>query len=180
MIYNQLQIIGISDNTDFTSNYIPLISFKTAKQKEAVESYIVQEASRFFEKILEPGITAIPIAYPKLITEIDFKEVDISYFYDNLFFDLGERDYTRKLKRVVKWGTTFDEKCAPIKIESAYPSFSNTGDYLSSNNGDSTNYRNRRFGTIDINGTPIFYYLYFTLQEILDVIKKSPFSEKYP
>ena len=29
-----------------------------------------------------------------------------------------------------------------------------------------------RYGTIDMNGQPIFYYIYFTLQEILDEIKK--------
>lgn len=33
---------------------------------------------------------------------------------------------------------------------------------------------NFKYGTIDIgiNQTPIFYYIYFTLQEILDEIKK--------
>ncbi|BAT57014.1 unknown protein (plasmid) [Nostoc sp. NIES-3756] len=174
----QLQIIDVFDdeyNGNFISNYIPLIRLHNSKQKEAVEKYIYAEAHKFLEKILEPDIIATPIAYPKLITEKDFKEIDISYFYDNFFFDLGERDDRRKLKLKVKWGITFDERCAPIQIKYLPNNSNELLGNITSN--DSNIVPNRRFGTIDINGTPIFYYIYFTIQEILDVIRQLPFTE---
>jgi hypothetical protein len=176
---NQLQIIGTSENNNFISKYIPFIYLQNSQQKEAVESYVYQEVTKFLEKILEPDVIATPIAYPNLITEMDFKEIDITYFYNNFFFDLGERDYRRKLKRKVKWGVTFDKKCAPIRIESPSPNSSETGGYVNSPDCNSPSYPNRRFGTIDINGTPIFYYIYFTIQEILDVVKQLPLTDNF-
>lgn len=161
-----MTIIGICYDLNFESNYVPFISFKSQEKKDAAENYIIREVNYFFENILNIDISVEQIAYHKIITENDFKKVDIKYFYDNLFYDLGERNSEGKLEHRIKWGITFDEKCAPIKVVMA-----------NSNDGNQNKItQNRRYGTIDINGTPIFYYIYFTLQEILDVIKQIPTS----
>jgi hypothetical protein len=87
-----------------------------------------------------------------------------------LFFDLGERDSNKKLIRKLKWGITFDQELAPIAT--SYPTYKNSEgrtcllDYKSRGLPYPRNY-----GYISINGEPIFYYLHFTLQEILDAIK---------
>lgn len=160
MIY-QPEVIGICSDLNFESNYVPFVSFKSQEQKDAAEDYIIHQVNYFFKNILNiDSVEQLP--YPKIITENDFKSVDIKYFYDNLFYDLGERNSEGKLEPKIKWGITFDEKCAPIKVVMANP--------RNDSNQNKIN-QNRRYGTIDINGTPIFYYIYFTLQEILDVIK---------
>ncbi len=154
-------------NSCFESNYIPFISFKNNIQKDVAETYIFQEASKFFTDILRLPFYETQLPYPKTITVEDFKKVDITYFYEYLFHDLGERDSNGKLIQKIKWGITFDEKCTPIKVAYVSPNYS----------GYNPNYRfERRYGTIDINGTPVFYYIHFTLQEILDVIKTVPIS----
>ncbi|MBD2541044.1 hypothetical protein [Coleofasciculus sp. FACHB-SPT36] len=161
----ELKIIQLqSENLGFYSNYVPLISFKNKKQKEATEDYILEQVKDFFKKVaIELDIDKNQLPYQKNITEEDFKKIDdISYFYENLFYDLGERGSDNKLKVKIKWGITFDEKCVPCYLGSVNPGDGNSPDIK----------KERRYGTIDINGTPVFYYIYFTLQEILDVIKK--------
>lgn len=176
----ELKSIGIySEDYKFESDYIPFISFKTQKQKDIIEDYIFTKADIFFYKILnfdDINIKKAYINYPKTITEKDFGSTDISYFYKNIFFDLGKRDSKNKLDFSPKWGITFDEKCAPIKVS-----------YLSSNfkvsQSSEPKFRpfdyqyhdyiwNYKYGTIDINEKPVFYYIYFSLQELLDEIKK--------
>lgn len=161
---HKADIIGIqSDNFKFQSEYVPFLSFKNQEQKKVAESYIYQEISAFFEKIL-PSQAVIPIPYAKLITETDFKKIEISYFYENLFHDL-ERKPNGKLEAKIRWGITFDEKCVPCQLGYVNPSFRGYGKPPDIK-------KERRYGTIDINGSPVFYYIYFTLQEILDVIKR--------
>lgn len=168
----KINIIGICPETLlFQSSYVPLISFKNEEQKKGAEEYISGEANKFFDILLTDQAVK-PLTYPLLITEWEFKKIDMSYFYENLFSDL-ERKPDGKLEAKIKWGITFDVKCAPIelgylspKYDGFYPSIAYT------NNGRP----HRRYGTIDINGKPVFYYIYFTLQEILDVIKPLPNS----
>jgi hypothetical protein len=108
----------------------------------------------------------------------------MKYFYKTILYDLGERDPAfglelltlnsnkrGRLKLLPKWGITFDEKCAPIIINWLSPKF-----HIYPNTDISKiQYKDipphYRYGTININGRPIFYYIYFTLQELLDVIK---------
>jgi hypothetical protein len=163
-------IIGIhSDNSKIESEYVPFLSFKNQEQKKVAENYIYQEVSAFFEKIL-PSQAVMPIPYTKLITEADFKKKEISYFYENLFYDL-ERKPNGKLEAKIRWGITFDKNCTPLQLASTPPNVSGFKkpplSYI-----DTKGRPHRQFGTIDINGTPVFYYIYFTLQEILDVIKR--------
>ena len=165
----ELNIIQVqSDDLAFYSNYVPLISFKNKYQKDAVEEYILEEVKDFFKKLkIDLDINNNQLPYQKNITEKDFKKVEISYFYENLFYDLGEREPDGRLKFKIKWGITFDEKCVPCQLGYVNPSFRGYGKPPDIK-------KERRYGTIDINGSPVFYYIYFTLQEILDVIKKLP------
>ncbi|MCT7964484.1 hypothetical protein NG791_27780 [Laspinema sp. D1] len=162
------------------SGYVPVISFKTEDQKKAAEDYITAEVDVFFDKIFYKQKKPLyqPIPYSKSITEKDFKPVEknfkpveIDYFYLNLFNDLS-RNQDKKLEMKIKWCITFDIKCAPIQLARLSPKYDgyNPQPYYSDENG----LPYRKFGTIDINGYPVFYYIYFTIQEILDVIKKLP------
>ena len=82
------------------SDYLPLITFKTINQKEAVENYIISEAKDFFINILKINDELIQIPYPNLITKQDFNTRDIKDFYNILFYDLDQRhsNSNRKLK----------------------------------------------------------------------------------
>jgi hypothetical protein len=165
----ELDIIQVqSENLYFYSNYVPLISFKNKYQKDAVEEYILEEVKDFFKKIeIDLDINKNQLPYQENITEKDFKKVEISYFYENLFYDLGEREPDGRLKVKIKWGITFDEKCVPCQLGYVNPSFRGYGKPPDIK-------KERRYGTIDINGSPVFYYIYFTLQEILDFLKRLP------
>ncbi len=137
---------------------------------------------------LELSFIQIEIMMISIIEIKDFTSKDIKYFYEFLFHDLGERETDGKLKVNIKWGITFDEECAPIQVAKrhVHPKSKKVQlEYLDSRIGrPRLPYRShvpelqylpyRRYGTIDINGTPIFYYIYFTLQEILDAIKQIP------
>lgn len=182
-------IVGIrSENLIFQSDYVPFISFAAQEQKDAAEKYIFKETFDFFKDILKIHISVTQLSYPKLITQKDFTKVEISYFYENFFHDLGSRNPDGKLEEKLKWGITFDEECAPIQVAYLGPTFfahreKAKLDYLDHREREGRPYRPhsqylpyRRYGTIDINGTPFFYYIYFTLQEILDVIKQLPTS----
>lgn len=169
----KINIIGIGPQTLlFQSSYVPLISFKNEEQKKAAEDYITREANNFF-KILLKAQEVKPLAYQLLITELDFKKIDMSYFYENIFDDL-ERKPDGKLEAKIKWGITFDLKCAPIELIYVSSESRGFGSKIAEKNGKGR--PQRRYGTIDINGKPVFYYIYFTLQEILDVIKQLPNS----
>ena len=169
----KINIIGIGPQTLlFQSSYVPLISFKNEEQKKAAEDYITREANNFF-KILLKAQEVKPLAYQLLITELDFKKIDMSYFYENIFDDL-KRKPDGKLEAKIKWGITFDLKCAPIELIYVSSESRGFGPKIAEKNGKGR--PQRRYGTIDINGKPVFYYIYFTLQEILDVIKQLPNS----
>lgn len=174
-----------SDNYQFESDYFPLISLKNQDQKDAMEKYIFRKAEIFFEKIIQINTSTLEvrrsyISYSKMITDIDFKKKKIKYFYENLFDDLMQRDSNNKLKFHPKWGITFDENCCPILTNYLSPKYiPNNIRSKKSISYQPLVYRDygypftfQRYGTFDINGEPVFYYIYFTLQELLDEIKR--------
>lgn len=171
--------VGIyNENFNFESDYLPLIAFKSENQKNAVEEYILTKVGVFFKGIIqiEVDVKKSQINYSNTITEKDFTKKPISYFYENIFVDLGKRS-TGKLDVSPKWGITFDQQCAPIEVSYLSPGYTrNSPNYQPNFTRFRYNYYPNkkfyyRYGTIDINGKPIFYYIYFTLQEIIDVIK---------
>lgn len=160
-----MDYIGIIiDKENFKSDYIPLISFKSQQQLEAAQNYIIDKIKEFFNVIGEvniPNIHDAQLPYSQSITAEDFssQNTKIEYFYKNFFSDLGERDKNGKLKLKIKWCITFDIKFSPIEVpQIQIPS------------ADGRGYLSRRFGTIDIRGTPVVYYIYFTIQEIIDIV----------
>ena len=165
-------IIGITtDCLKLKSDYMPYILFNNIEQQKIAEEYIIKEVSHFFKTFVKEQIDDIArarIPTPYLITDYDFLNVDIKYFYEILFCDLGKRNKQNKLITQIKWGAIFDERCTPIEI--AYLSKNYQGDDPKLKKFND-NRRYRKYGTIDINGTPIFYYIYFTVQEILNAIR---------
>jgi len=147
------KVFGICDeSSEIFSSHIPFISFPTDKQRDSAELYISNEANFFFSDTLKINEPIEMIPYSRTINWQDFNKVNIDYFYNTLFFDLGERDSSKKLIKKLKWGVTFDEELAPIQ-------------------GNRSDNLYRKYGFISINRKPIFYYLHFTLQEILDALK---------
>ncbi|MFN6558946.1 MAG: hypothetical protein RMY28_003960 [Nostoc sp. ChiSLP01] len=162
-----------SGNKAFKSIYIPFIFFPKEEQKIAIENYISQQVDDFFTKI-SPSVNKTQLSYSQMITEKDFQKIEISYFYENFFNDL-EREPDGKLKLKIKWSITFDEKCTPIKLAYLSPDYrGHEPKPKSLSYNDIKGRLHRKYGTIEINGFPIFYYIYFTLQEILDVVKQIP------
>lgn len=160
-----MDFIGtIVNSKENKSSYVPLISFKDQQEKQVAESYIINKVEEFFNVIGElniPSLVDAQLPYSKSITIEDFgsQNTKIEYFYKNLFSDLEERDKNGKLKLKIKWCITFDINFAPIEVpQIRIPS------------PDGRDFLYRRFGTIDIRGTPVLYYIYFTLQEIIDVV----------
>jgi hypothetical protein len=164
--------IVLLENKPLKSEYVPLISFQNEKQRKVATNYIIEQVKKFFEEIKKeievniPNLVESYFPYSESIIHQEFntiyeefKTVKIDYFYDNLFYDLGEkeedRDQNGKLKMKTKWCITFDINSTPIKVPN-----------LTIPNSDLP----RKYGTIDIVGTPILYYIYFTLPEILDSI----------
>ncbi|WP_148288079.1 hypothetical protein [Prochlorothrix hollandica] len=182
---SDFSIFGVHETSNgVSSSYIPCISFATQEYKDIAESYVAREADLFFKSILKIEETVQFTPYLKTITWEDFNQVEIEYFYNTLFFDLGERDINGRLINKLKWSVAFDEEITPIQVADLSPSF--TGDrgearlsYSDRREGRPYfSYRphkpfldHRKHGFISVNGEPVFYYLYFTLQEILDSIK---------
>ncbi|BAY42251.1 hypothetical protein NIES2111_66470 (plasmid) [Nostoc sp. NIES-2111] len=182
---SEINAISIcSEGQAVCSCYIPFISFASKEQKEKAENYILKEADDFFSNIMMLNTSIQPVPYPKLITHNDFTKMDMEYFYNNLFYDLGERDSNGKLICKLKWGIVFDEEITPIQVAYLNPNFSGNREdarLVYSDRRDGRPYRTyrphnpyipyRKYGFISINGKPVFYYLHFTLQEILDAVK---------
>ena len=172
------------NETEVRSNYIPIISFATQETKNSAESYILSEAKIFFRDILKIHKPVQLVPYLETVTFKDFNQVEIDYFYNTLFSDLGEKDTDGKLVRKLKWSVSFDEEMTPIQVAYLSPSYSKEPEYAKPSVLDRRpdrphfSYRPhrpylnyRKYGYISANGKPIFYYLYFTLQEILDALK---------
>lgn len=156
------------NDQNIESEFIPLIYFKCTKQKEISEKYIWKQVKLFFTKLNIDIDETSPISSNQIITEKDFENFkDNDYFYKNIFNQLERSESDGKLKMDIKWGITFDKKCAPIdlKFTNKPLGFGQISDKEFS--------PVRSYGTIDIAGNPIFYYIYFTLQEILDEIKSA-------
>lgn len=153
-----------SQEKTLESNYVPLISFNDSKQQEKANKYISQQVKEFF-KFLEQDFKEFSyLQYSKTINDLDFssnQKKPIEYFYNYLLIDLAKmgRDQSGKLISPKKWTVTFDINCTPIIIP----------ELIIPNSGK----LRRHFGTIDVSGVPILYYIYFTMQEILDAIRDS-------
>lgn len=161
-IKNENIIIENSKAKTLESNYIPYISFNNLEQQEKANEYIVKQVKEFLNFLQKDFENFSYLDYSKSITDLDFsgsQRKPIDYFYNYLLIDLVKRgrDENGKLISPKKWTVTFDINCTPIKVS----------ELIIPNSGNLC----RHFGTIDVGGTPILYYIYFTMQEILDAIR---------
>jgi len=155
-----------NENTEILSSPIPFISFATQEQRNIAESYVLNEADHLFRNMLNINEPIEMIPYCKAIGYQDFHQVKIDYFYNNLFYDLGERDSSKKLIKKLKWSITFDKELTPIQDEARLIN-------QAIDQGRERGHNERKYGFISINGEPIFYYLHFTLEEILNAINNA-------
>jgi hypothetical protein len=173
----EIQGFGITSNLE--SDYVPFISFKTQQQQSIAEQYVFNKAEVLLNDVLKLGINVKKsyLSSLNLISDKDFRQKPIKYFYENIFADLQKRDAKNRLVFMPRWGICFDIKCTPISIKYLSPSFNVYRDSrINFYPFDCKRYFNYdeclQYGTIDINKKPAFYYIYFTLQEIINEIKK--------
>lgn len=84
------------------------------------------------------------------ISNLDFKRVDFSYFYDYIFYNIRKKD---KLVEVpVKYCITIDKQnCHKI---------CDVTDIM--------------YDEIELNGHPIFYFIYMDIEDIFSFLRKQP------
>ncbi len=155
-------IIEKNQEKTLESNYVPFISFNDSQQQEKANKYISEQVQEFFEFLQEDFKEFSYFEYSKTISDLDFsgsQKKPIDYFYNHLLIELAKtgRDENGKIISPKKWTVTFDINYTRIVVPK-----------LKINNSGKLH---RHFGTIDVGGTPILYYIYFTLQEILDAIR---------
>jgi len=87
---NSINFCGyIVESSDFYSQYMPLISFDSEKNRETVNNYISNEADKFFKKLdINIIVSQSFITTSKSITDLEFQTIDITYFYEQLFLGL--------------------------------------------------------------------------------------------
>jgi hypothetical protein len=142
------------------SELIPFISFSRLSdgQRDRINEYITTEINNFRGLSGEVKFSYTP--YRQTIAlNADFMAKDMDYFYETIFNGIG-RGSDGKVVLPKTIAVTFDERSAPIVISTDPPTM-------------------RRYGSIDINGfhydpdstvQRVCYYLYFSLQEILNIL----------
>ena len=95
--------IILLENQTLKSDYVPLISFQNEKQRQIATDYIIEQVKIFFQEIQKIGVNVPNVEesyfpYSESIISNEFNKVDINYFYDNLFYDLGEKEEEIEIK----------------------------------------------------------------------------------
>ncbi len=133
------------------SNYVPYLSFCKDSQLLINEQFIRPKVKNFFEVRKISEYEHIEIS--QYISDLDYKTktANVQYFYKNILVDIKKSPSSGKVQSVIKYSITLDEQvtskvCEKTKI---------------------------KYDEILLNTTPIFYFIYVDLKEILDFVRKS-------
>jgi len=145
-------ILGITVNSD--------------DEARRIHSYINKEIEYFFHDVVQETPTGyipyeLSMAPASDLKILKSQKQHSDWFYDQVFHDFGERGSDGKLIRKLKFFVTLDEASAPMQIK-----------HQGIRGADA-----RRYGTIDVGGGTkkehrVCYIVYFTLQELLNVMKQ--------
>ncbi len=96
-----------------------MISQKQNAQSQFVTYLSVKDSSTVNQKLIEPKVKKFfaakniteqkPIDADKAISDLDFKTVDFSYFYDAIFYDIA-KNKEGKIEIPVKYCITLDKE----------------------------------------------------------------------
>jgi hypothetical protein len=137
----------IQKQPEVTSFYVPYLSFCAYTSRFLAEKFIEPKVKNFFEvrKIDKYD----PIGAEKSISDLDFKTVHFSYFYDYILADI-KKDKSGKIINEVKYCITFDEEVTSQTCEKT----------------------NLKYDEILLNKKPIFYFIYVDFKKIMSFLRQ--------
>lgn len=142
----------IQEQTEAISSFVPYLYFRKEINQKINDDFIEPKVFKFFKaKNIDKYH---PIDAEKYISDLDFKEVKFSYFYEEILYGIKKEE---KIIHEVKYCITLDEKvtnktCEITKI---------------------------KYDEILLNKEPIFYFIYFDFKEIMDFARNKKTSAQH-
>ncbi|GAW87508.1 conserved hypothetical protein [Bathymodiolus platifrons methanotrophic gill symbiont] len=133
----------VSENTEAISNFITYLS---VKQNKPINNILINPlVKRFFESKGVDNYSPIEENYE--ISDLDFKKVEISYFYDYIFNDINKNN--EKIETPVKYCITIDKQNCLKKCEKTGILYDDFWLYKQ----------------------PIFYFIYIDVKDIFSALR---------
>jgi hypothetical protein len=142
----------IQEQTEAISSFVPYLYFREETNQKINDEFIEPKVKKFFDA--QKIDKYHPIDAEKYISDLDFKEVKFSYFYEEILYDIKKEG---KIIHEVKYCITLDEKvtnktCEITKI---------------------------KYDEILLNKKPIFYFIYIDFKEIMDFARDKKNSAQH-
>ena len=142
----------IQEQTEAISSFVPYLYFREETNQKINDEFIEPKVKNFFDA--QKIDKYHPIDAEKYISDLDFKEVKFSYFYEDILYDIKKEE---KIINEVKYCITLDEKvtnktCEITKI---------------------------KYDEILLNKKPIFYFIYIDFKEIMDFARNKKSSAQH-
>jgi hypothetical protein len=160
-----VDVIGQHRQTLSTRNILG-ITVTSDDEARRIHNYINKEIEYFFHDVVQETPTGyipyeLSMAPASDLKTLNSQKEHSNWFYEQIFHDFGDRDQDGKLVRKLKFFITLDQDSAPMQIK-----------HFGQRGAD-----DRRYGTIDVGGGTmkehrVCYIVYFTLQELLNVMKQ--------
>lgn len=137
----------IIDQDDVISNYNPFLSFSIDSASHINKYFIKPKIDIFFK---ENNIRSFQeLDYKKYISDLDFKRVDFSIFYENILNDI-QRNSKGEVVVPVKYCITIDpflcqQHCLKTKI---------------------------KYDIIFLGRNPVLYYIFIDIAEIMEFLRR--------
>lgn len=141
---------------DTESRLAPVVEFAKKEHYSRVNSYVKSEVRAVIRTLGEDYKDFTPIEHSNRIILEDFTSVRMKYIYSKITDNI-ERNSSGKLSIEKKWVAVFDEESTPFRCEIE--------------DGISADSRNRRYGYISANGSPICYLILFEMTELIDAVR---------
>jgi hypothetical protein len=140
----------------YESSIAPLVKFPTEKKSRIANAYMKEE-SKFLISSLEKDFSNFSrVCQNKKILLDDFKNIETRLIYDNITKG-ANRKSDDDLSMEMKWSPVFDKRSTPyeMKIDPMYEPAQSQ----------------RKYGCISVNGSPVFYLILFSVQELINAVR---------
>ncbi len=139
----------IQEQLDTMSSYVPYLYFGKNTHQVVNEQFIQPRVGKFFAA--REINSYQPLEIKNYISDKDYKTVEFKYFYTCLLTGIQKERSSGKIAFPVRYGITLDEHitskiCMKTQI---------------------------KYDEILLNTTPIFYFIYVDLKEILSFVRNS-------
>ena len=126
------------------SGYVPAIRFRPDADAIFRKDYLTPRVERFFS--IRKITNVVEIAADLSISDADFKQVCMSYFYETMFGDLA---HARDVRNFAAYTITYDKALASDFCAESGMSYSR----------------------VLLGGAPLFYFLFLDIEDILSFLK---------